>query len=225
MRGCIYERHSIPCVGRESAGLCRDQTGNSFSAIAKECGISAIRTVQLYDRMKMRQIRLYSRHISIAPRYESTAKIGREYLAAYDFYQGLPYACAYLEKTYRDILEAYRAGEPGMPRPFLDALPPLRQGLTQEEVSRVVEMRETEKAPYAAIAKELSITPEMARYTYDLFYHRQILAHVQTLQKDAKGTEEREAIWLRYFGGNLSPKRRYDRMLAERDGTQPQSQK
>lgn len=86
-------------------------------------------------------------------------------------------------------------------------------------------MRDQTGNSFSAIAKELSITPEMARYTYDLFYHRQILAHVQTLQKDAKGSEEREAIWLRHFGGNLSPKRRYDRMLAERDGTQPQSQK
>ncbi len=109
--------------------MLRDQYGNSFSAIAEACGISAIRAGQLYNRMKLRQIRLYSRHISIALGYESTAKIGREYLAAYDFYQGLPYACAYLEKTYRDILEAYRAGEPGMPRPFLTLCRPCGRAL------------------------------------------------------------------------------------------------
>lgn len=203
--------------------MLRDQYGNPFSAIAESCGISAIRTVQLYSRMKLRQLHLYSQHISIALGYESTAKIDREYHDAYDFYQGLPYACAYLEKTYRDILDAYRAGEPGMPRHFLEALPPLRQGLTQEEISRVVEMREVEKAPYAVIGKELSITPEMARHTYSYFYHEQILAYVHTLQKAAKNPVERAAIWHRYFEGNLSSKRRYDRILAEHDGVWPQA--
>lgn len=198
--------------------LLRDQYNNTFTDIAKDYEISFIRVKQIYKRIKIKQIRLYIRHISIALGYEHTSEIRKVFEDANECYQDFSYACAYLEKKYKKILDAYRAGEPGTPKQFIKNLPPLKRSLSKETISRMIEMRETEKATFAAIAKEMDITPEKAKYTYDNFYHQKVLKYVQALQQEAKSQDEMWAIWQRYFGKYRSAKKRYEMILDEREG-------
>ena len=49
--------------------MLRDQHNNTFTDMAKEYEISAIRVRQIYIKIKMKQMRLYIRHISIVLGY------------------------------------------------------------------------------------------------------------------------------------------------------------
>lgn len=197
--------------------ILRDQYHNPFTDIAGDYKISPIRARQIYSRIKIKQIQLYIRHISIALGYDNTAEVRKVFEAANECYQDFSYACAYLEKRYDRILDEYRAGEPGTSKQFIKNLPPLKGKLTKKTISRIVEMREAEKASFIAIAKELRITPEKAKHAYDDFYHQQVLEYVYTLQREAKGFDEKQAIWRRYFRNNQSPKKRYEMMMDERE--------
>lgn len=195
--------------------LLREQQNQSFTAIASQLGVSPARVRQQYTKMKVRQVRLYLRHIAIALGHENTAQVRNVFSTAMDCYQNYPYACGYLDKTYGEILEAYRAGEPGTPQEILEGLPPCPVKLGEKEVSRIVTMREEEKASFRAIGREFHITPEKARHTYEMVYHHKVLEYVEGLQQQAKSWEERMEIWRRYLGGSMSAKRRYERLLAE----------
>ena len=195
--------------------LLREQQNQSFTAIASQLGVSPARVRQQYTKMKVRQVRLYLRHIAIALGHENTAQVRNVFSTAMDCYQNYPYACGYLDKTYGEILEAYRAGEPGTPQEMLEGLPPCPVKLGEKEVSRIVTMREEEKASFRAIGREFHITPEKARLTYEMVYHHKVLEYVEGLQQQAKSWEERMEIWRRYLGGSMSAKRRYERLLAE----------
>ena len=127
------------------------------------------------------------------------------------------YACAYLEKKYKDILIEYREGEPGMPPRFIKNMPPFRRKLSKETIARVVELREVEKASFITIAKELRMTRAKARHTYDMFYHEKVLALFHDLLEKAESREEKETI-RNYFRGNYSAKKRYE-MLTQGEGT------
>lgn len=196
----------------------RDYYNNTFTDIAKDYEMSFIRVRQLYSRTKIKQIRLYIRHISIALGHENTTQVRKVFEIANECYQDYLYACAYLEKEYKDILAEYRAGEPGAPELLIKKLPPLKRRLNKKTVSRIIEMRETEKATFDMIAKKFHITPEKAKRTYDLFYHRKVLEHVDALEKKAKDLDERAAIYRRYFGkGRKSPKNTYEMILKENE--------
>lgn len=196
----------------------RDYYNNTFTDIAKDYEMSFIRVRQLYSRTKIKQIRLYIRHISIALGHENTTQVRKVFEIANECYQDYLYACAYLEKEYKDILSEYRAGEPGAPELLIKKLPPLKRRLNKKTISRIIEMRETEKATYDMIAKKFHITPEKAKRTYDLFYHQKVLEHVDALEKKAKDLDERAAIYRRYFGkGRKSPKNTYEMILKENE--------
>lgn len=194
----------------------RDYYNNTFTDIAKDYEMSFIRVRQLYSRTKIKQIRLYIRHISIALGHENTTQVRKVFEIANECYQDYSYACAYLEKEYKDILDEYRAGEPGAPELLIKNLPPLKRRLNKKTISRIIEMRETEKATYDMIAKKFHITPEKAKRTYDIFYHQKVLEHIDALEKKAKDLDERAAIYRRYFGpGRKSPKNTYEMILKE----------
>ena len=205
--------------------MLRDRYNNTFAAIAREYGISPMRARQIYVRMKREQSRLYIRHISIVLGHETTKDVTADFRAAYLRYQSLPYACAYLEKKYGDILKDYRAGEPGTPEQVIKRLPLSKREPSRAMIARMVEMRDIEKATFPAIAREMRITPEKAKYLYDSFYHRKVLAHIEALQKTAKTPAEKQAIWDRYFRGTRSPKKRYEMILEEKAHEQPPSPK
>ena len=195
--------------------LLREQQNQSFTAIASQLGVSPARVRQQYTKMKVRQVRLYLRHIAIALGHENTAQVRKEFSAAMDCYQNYPYACGYLDKTYGEILEAYRAGEPGTPQEILEGLPPCPVKLGEEEISCIVTMREEENASFRAIGRAFHITPEKARHTYEMVYHHKVLEYVEGLQQQAKTWEERRELWRRYFGGHQSAKTRYENILGE----------
>lgn len=193
--------------------LLRDQFDNTFTEIAKEYEISAQRVKQIYHNIKLKQIQLYINHISLALGHENVTQVKNVYDNAYECYHEWTYACAYLEKKYKGILNEYRNGEPGMPKQFLKSMPPFKSKLSKKIISRVIEMREDEKASYLTIGKELHMTQAKARHTYDGFYHEQVLELIKTLQEKAKCSEEKEDIWKYYFGCFKTSKKRYEALM------------
>ena len=195
--------------------LLRDQQGKTFTDIAKEYEISSAWAVQKYNRLKMKQIRLYINHIAAVLGHESTSQVENVFRNAYECYQDQTYACAYLEKRYKDILIEYRDGEPGMPTQFIKNMPPFKPKLSKKTVARVIELREAEKASFVTIAKELRMTQAKARHTYEMFYHKQVIALIKALQEKAESKEEKAAIGNYYFGRYHSSKKRYDMLTKE----------
>lgn len=193
--------------------LLRDQYNNTFTDIAKEREISVARVVQIYNKIKMKQIHLYINHIAVVLGYESTSQVRKVFNDADECYQDRTYACAYLEKKYKHILTKYRSREPGMPTQFIKSMPPFKPKLSKKTIARVVEMRDVEKASFVAIAKELRMTQAKARHTYEGFYHKQVLELIRALQEKSESNEEKMAIWNYYFRGNNSSKKRYDMLI------------
>ena len=193
--------------------LLREQYDNTFAYIAKEYEISVTRVVQIYHKLKRKQILLYINHITVALGYESSSQVRKVFNVANECYQDWVYACAYLEKKYTDILTEYRAGEPGMPMQFIKNIPPLKPHLSKKMIARVIEMRETEKASFVTIAKELRMTQAKAKHTYQWVYHKQVLALIKVLQEKAESDEEKEAIWKYCFSKNKSSKKCYEMLI------------
>lgn len=206
----------IPCSTLKQDGrayeimLLRDQHDNTFADISKEYNLSVARVVQIYNKLKIRQIRLYINHIAVALGHDSTEPVRKTFIDAYECYQTLPYVCAYLEKKYRDMLTEYRDGEPGLPARFIKSMPPFKVKLSIKTVARVIEMREVEKASFVAIAKELRMTQAKARHTYEWFYHKQVLELIKALQEKAESYKEKMAISEYYFRNYSTSKKRYD---------------
>lgn len=199
--------------------MLREQHQNTFANIAKEYGISTERVITLYFQIQIKKIRLYVSHIAFVLGHEGISTIRKEVDTVFDCYREYPYICAYLEKKYERILTEYRGGEPGCPEAFIKSLPPLKPEPDREMIARIVEMREIEKASFIAIGKEMDMTPEKARHTYEMFYHLQVLDHVNRLQKEAKTADEARAIWDRYFRPHRSAKKMYERMMADQKQT------
>lgn len=193
--------------------LLRDQHNNTFTDIANEYSISVVRVRQIYNKTKIKQIRLYIQHISIELGHENTSQIRKIYDDAYEYYQDWTYACAYLEKKYKNILDEYRTGEPGMPMQFIKSMPPFKPKLSKETIARIIEMREIEKASYISIGIELHMTQAKAKHTYEWFYHQQVVELIKALQEKAKSRAEKDAIWEYYFRGYRTSKKRYDALM------------
>lgn len=194
--------------------LC-DQHDKTFADIAKERGITTVRVRQVYFKGKVKQIRLYINHISLVLEHEDTSQIRKVFDNAYECYQDWAYACAYLEKKYKDILNEYRAGEPGMSMRFIKSMPPFKPKLSEKTISRIIEMREVENLSYVSIGKELRMTSAKAKHAYEWFYHKQVLILIRDLEKKADSDEEKAAIWKHYFKGYKTSKKRYDALTKE----------
>lgn len=195
--------------------LLHDQHGNTYTNIAKEYEISVARVVQIYNKMKIKQKHLYIHHIAVVLGHESTEQVNKVYHDADECYQDRTYACAYLEKKYKDILTEYRDGEPGMPAQFIKSMPPFRPELSEETIARVVEMREAHKASFVTIAEELHMTGAKAKHTYESFYRKKVLKNIKELQEKTQSNKEKDAIWDYYFERNISSKKRYDMLTKE----------
>lgn len=154
--------------------LLRDQYDNSFSDIAKEFEISTNRVIQLYHKTKIKQLRLYARHLAIVNGYEDTSAF--KYMPLYDCYGDFKYVSAYLEKEYAEILKEYRAREPGHSAEFLAELSPPILEVSDDMTLHVVEFRENEKKTFVEIGRVMKMTKEQARNTYERFYHKKWLA-------------------------------------------------
>lgn len=162
--------------------LLRDQENCTFAEIAAKFTISGPRVMEIYRKVLNRKLHLYINHISAVLGYKSTNLIRKVYHEAYECFQDWKYVCGYFEKEYRDILTAYRAGEPGIPARFIREMPPFRDSWDERTIARVIEMREVCRAPYGAIAKKLNMTPAKAKQTYNIFYHQKGIELVSALQ-------------------------------------------
>lgn len=198
----------------------RNWYGRTFRDISAEYGITPIQAREIYNRIQIRQIHLYIRHISITFGYCDTLKIHKVFRTAYECYRSAPHVCAYLEQQYKEILDAYRAGEPGMSETFLRSLPPLKQSLSETEISRIVELRERKRASYSVIAEEMDLTPERAKHVYHDVYRRKLSVCVHELQESAESSDEKEAVWQRYMKQKQSSKKRYEMLINEKNNHQ-----
>ena len=135
-----------------------------------------------FEAVSYTHLDVYKRqHIASVLGYESASQVENVFRNAYECYRDWTYACAYLEKKYKDILIEYRDGEPGMPIQFIRNMPPFKPKLSKKTVARVIELREVEKASFVTIAKELRMTQAKARHTYEMFYHKQVIALIHVL--------------------------------------------
>ena len=195
--------------------LLRDQYDNTYLDIATEMGMSKERVMQIYSRIKIKQVRLYINHISAVLGHNNTSQIAQIFDEAYDCYQDLAYATAYLEKKYEDILTEYRNGEPGTPKEFIQNMPSFRRGVSKETIARVVEMREERRASFITIAKELHMTRQKAKKIYDMFYHEKNKEICEALQAKTENWEEKNAIWHYCFTKYRSSKKTYDMLMKD----------
>lgn len=201
--------------------LLRDQYGITFADIGKEFSIPSAKVSYLYNRLKIKQINLYINHIAFKLGHETPCQMRKFYIDVYDCYKDRQYACAYLEKEYKDILTEYRDGEPGMPAKFIKRMPQFKEKLSERTVSRIIKMREAEKASFVLIAKKLRITQAKARHAYNWFYHKKVMEMVKNLQDKAESNEEKTAIWNYYFKTFKSSKSRYDMLKKDFENFRP----
>lgn len=195
--------------------LLRDQYNNIYADIAKEYKMSVAWVTGKYNKLKVKQIGLYINHISIMLGYQNNAQIRKIFDDAYECYQDRTYACAYLEKQYKDILTEYRDGEPGMPVRFIKSMPPFKPNLSKKTIARVIEMREVQQASFVTIAKKLRMTQAKAKHAYEMFYHEQVWDRIKILEEKAGSVEERDAVWHHYSGRKKSYKKIYDLLIKE----------
>lgn len=193
--------------------LLREQHGFTFSYIARDYDISSERVMQMYHRVKNKQIQLYINRIAFVLGHNDKSQIQKEFDEAYKCYRSRAYACAYLEREYSDILTEYRQGEPGMPELFIKSIPPFRPKLSKKTFERIIEMKDKENASFSEIAKELNISPKKAKCTYESYYHRKTLELLKSLDATTKSEKEKKDIWEYCFNNNYSAKKRYDRLL------------
>ena len=191
--------------------LLRDQENAAFAEIARRTGRSAGGAAQLYNRVKVKQIRLYLNHIACWLGHETAAEVTKFYYSIYECYQDRRCACAYLEKSWQELLDRYRCGEPGMPKSFAESLPPLLPPLGEKTVARIVSLRESGTS-FQKIAQELNLTPVKAKHVYNSHYHKLVLGYLESLPAEGDGAGERRALWESYLNKNVSPKKFYDEM-------------
>ena len=192
--------------------LC-DQGDNNLKDIAKDFKISIPRITQIYHRQKLYQLRLYINHISFVLGYSDTSRVKRVYDQACDCYWDRRYVCAYFENKYNVILTEYRNGEPGLPERFLKSLPPLTPEPSEETASKIIEMRENEKASFAEIAKKYSLTEPKARRIYDFYYHKKMMELLDTAQENAESEQEKAELLDFCIRNHYASKKRYERLL------------
>lgn len=145
--------------------LLHDQHDNSYTDIAKEFKISISRVAQLYYKTKLKQLRLYARHLAIVHGHNDTSAFQR--MPLYDCYRDYKYISAYWEKEYAEILKEYRAGEPGHSAEFLAELPPSIKEVSDDMIQRVRNLREDENKTFIEIGREMKMTKEKVR---DIYY-------------------------------------------------------
>lgn len=191
--------------------LRRDQNGAAWKEIAREFGLSPTRVAQIYRKMKLRQIRLYIRHVSIVQGC-GLVQVPKVYNKALEWYQSLACTCAYLEKKYPNILARYRQGDrhaAGVCRKHaaLPAQAGQRRGRKHRSAARGKEGPVYGPCPGAAL------TPEKAKHAYDGYYHARVLKIVKELEALAESEEQKRALRDAVFQSAGTPKKRYDLLM------------
>lgn len=195
--------------------LQRDQHGCTFPELAKEFGLSVARVRDIYENTKAMQVRLYIKHIAVALGHEDDSIIRQIFCNAIKAYGDMASICTYFEKAYPNILEEYRAGEPGMPQALIKALPPCVPHLRKETIAQIVELKEKDKASFQDIAKRMDITPEKAKSAYNGVYHDKARVLLKKLTEHLEDCEEKRVIRRYYYRKYRSGKKRYEALLKD----------
>ena len=180
--------------------LLHDIFGLTFEEITQVCQIPLPRVMRKYKKIKTAQAHLYIGRVSAALGHASTAQVKKEFEDAFACYRDVQYACAYLEKKYLDLLNGYRAGEPGMPPSFLNQMPPLILTLSEETVGRIIRMHDDEKVSFQTIGTELHITAARAEYAYRLCYRQtleELYRQICELRKEVI-PENKYSLWISF---------------------------
>ncbi len=188
--------------------LLKDIQGCTYVELSKKFQLSAATVTILYSRAKLKQMRLYINRISFALGHEDFDQIRQIASAAFDCYQDRKYVCAYFEKRYNDILTEFRKGEPGLPKEFLENLPPLITKLDSSIITKIVEMRESKKATFKNIAARFNITPAKAHHIYYSYYHKKITKLIDEIQQESG--LPRPDLWEYYYKNINNSKKQYD---------------
>ena len=100
-----------------------------------------------------------------------------------------------------------------MPSDFIDSMPAFITEIDEKTISRIIEMREIEKASFMTIANELCMTKAKAKHTYDRFYHEKSLELIDDLLKDTKDYNEKTVMFNSFYKKYKTSKKRYDALL------------
>ena len=182
-------------------------SGCNYNEIARQIGKSSTRVSFVYSRTKVRQLRLYCRHLSIL-NDEEMDKYMHIWQEADFFYCDLQCSVAYLEKEYYNELQRFRLGEPGMPDQFLNELLPIKK-CGEKTTEKVIQMRDVQKKSFVEIGRLLQITRFKARQLYNSYYHGKMIDIANEIKK-AYGEEEREKFLDHYLVNSYSPKRCFE---------------
>lgn len=102
-----------------------------------------------------------------------------------NFYESSSHAIAYLEKTYNEELNIFRGGKPPVFLKIIKSLPPYRK-LTDRQLlnleKKIVKARESQTKTFVDIGKELKITPQKARWIYNHYYHKKVIAALDKIK-------------------------------------------
>lgn len=82
-----------------------DHCNKPFSEIALKFELSRLRAVQIYRKMKLRQIYLYTNHLSVVSGHADATQFQKLSTSVLDCYRDYAHVAAYLEKEYNNLLE------------------------------------------------------------------------------------------------------------------------
>ena len=196
--------------------LLRDQRELTFSNIAREVGSSVQRVSSLYWNGKYRQVILYIGYLSEALDID-ILKLEELERRAYSSYRREHYVCDYFEREYKEQLEKYRHGEPGMREEFVRSIPPLTTVINETAVRCIVMGRERGES-WQNICEKLRLTPERAQFEYDNYYRVKAEQIFQKLYPEGLDRLDNLNLWYDYFRAGGSSKRTYEILLGKLTG-------
>lgn len=149
----------------------RNKQGKTYKELAKQFNVSS-------SRIEQRNRDFLHIVYSYYTRYLESINIEFDSWDIYCFYQYLPFAIAYLEKTYKKHLDLLRQGKPPIMFENSMNLVPYRK-IKNDEMIRlqvyILYEREEEKRTFSDICKDIALTKEKTRDIYYLYYHRKNL--------------------------------------------------
>lgn len=163
--------------------------GYSIKYLAQHYGVSASTITHDYYTVLRMIMRYYINHLTIIYGYSTHAYFSDLWSDVEQCYCERQYAVTYFEKEYSEILEKYRAGEPGVPTTLSKILPPYRKKFSAQTIASVVRLREVHKMTFASIGKRLRMTYEKA---FELYNHHYFLKFDELAKKimDSTGEED-----------------------------------
>lgn len=154
--------------------------GKTYQEIANDLNRSKEQIGRKYRLFLFRLYKCYYLHLkSIGIVLDASDILG--------FYENTAYAAAYLEKTYNEPLNFFRHGKPPVLLGYVKNFPPYRE-LTNQKIlnleKKVLEAWERQNKTFADIGRDLKITSEKARSTYENHYFKKVRKAIELISPD-----------------------------------------